>query len=215
MISEFSKRYDMASELTSQLTTIAEKDQKERSETNKVPKKHKEWKVNVAVPPKIVAPSFIRLFVIRRILSNCIVGIDKTDEEIDKEIKNVVKVINDDAIEQVLCIILHQLLNHDLKSYMKNYYNEQKQATTIEIVFNEVILNMFAKEYRRITRYVSTSNKKEDRYKCLVFNTCDLMYLIFQFLDFWNINSKLHNCSLVTTHWLYQIWDSTWLYHAY
>ena len=199
------ERGDVCAPKENHSTTIAEKDEKDekdRKRTQKTQDKD-DWTINVATPPTIVVPSFIRLFVIRRIITNYI-GIN----DHDKKIKQLVKVMEDSNTEQLSYNILHQLWKNGLKSYMKNYYNEKAQASTIEMIFNDIILKKFGKEYHNVTRYVNNNNNINNQrgYQCLLFNTNGLMNYIFEFLNFWN--GELLDCTLVNFHWLYQIWNS-------
>ena len=169
-----------------------------------------DWSVDVTAPPKLVVPSFIRLFVIRRILGNYI---DEKDEKVDigRKIYGMVKTLKDDRERRLSFNILNKLWKDGLDVYICVWYQEKQQATVIEMIFNDIILVKFGKEYEEITRYLSNSDSSDsgdgsDYNQCLVFNTNDLMYLIFQFLNFWD--DKLYNCSLVNSHWLCQIWNS-------
>ena len=166
-----------------------------------------DWSIDVEAPPKVAAPSFIRLFVIRRVFAECVFNKEKITD-IDTQLKNLIAVFTDDKIRQLSYNILYRLWN-GLKSYMRTWYNEKEQATTIEMIFTDIILTKFTKQYQIMTTYMS-NNTKEHYNQCLVFNTDNLMYLIFQFLHFWN--GELYNCTFVNTHWLYQIWNSTSLY---
>ena len=57
-----------------------------------------------------------------------------------------------------------------------------------------------------------------------MFNTDDLMCLLFQYLDYESISNRignvkelggdLVNCSLVCSHWLYQVWNPNCLHHV-
>ena len=171
-----------------------------------------DWQVFVKSPPKVVAPSFIRLFVIRRILAECLKNNQK-----NSDIKGLVSIFNDDEMRKLAYNILSRLMKgrNGLEKYMKNWYNEEEQAVLIETIFNDIILAKFPQQYQRITTYISNNgnnNFENDYYQCLVFNTNDLMYLIFQYLNFWN--NELYYCTLVHTHFLCQIWNSTSLYHV-
>ena len=170
------------------------------------------WEIELEYEPiKFVAPSFIRLFVIKRILDNWVATIDDHDnhsknskDDNNTSIKNLIDTEFTDSKMRESCYnILSRLMNgcNGLAVYMKNWYNEEQQAKIIEMIFNRIILKIFPKEYQRITSYVSDDHF----YQCMVFNTNDLMYLIFEHLDFWN--GELCNCTLVNTHWLYQIWN--------
>ena len=160
-----------------------------------------DWQISVQNPPKVVVPSFIRLFVIRRILTDHIQQ-NRTKNK-NNDVRNLATIFNDEEkkIDE---------WSQRLKKYMTKWYNEEEQAVLIETIVNDMILKKFGQEYQSVTTYVSDIVSNQDYHQCLVFNTNDLMYLIFQYLDFWN--GELYNCTLVDTHFLYQIWNSTSLY---
>ena len=205
----------------STLTTIAGKNKNEEAKTHQSLEQlvDTDWLAKITAPPKLVVPSFIRLFVIRRILGNYI---DEKAEnaDIESKIHDIVKALKDDKVRQFSYNILSRLWRNGLQSYMSFWYKEEEQATVIEMIFIDIILAKFGKQYEEITRYKSNSDDNDDDNdndndgksgdhninQCLVFNTNDLMYLIFQFLNFWG---ELYNCTLVNTHWLCQIWNST------
>ena len=149
-------------------------------------------------------PSFIRLFVIRRILMIT----HKTKEKI----RNLTIMLPDKQMQDKALDILLFLLSNGIKQYMSKFYNEEKQSNIIELIFNKIILTKFDKECEKITRYNSTCN--DDHFQSLVFNMNDLMCLIFQFLKFdKELNGDLNNCSLVNSHWLYHSWNPNSVYH--
>ena len=171
-----------------------------------------DWQISVRNPPKVVVPSFIRLFFIRRVLTDYIQQ-NRTENK-HNDIRNLVTILNDEQTQNLAYNILSRLMNghNGLEKYMKKWYNEEEQAVLIERIFNDIILEKFVQEYQSITRYVSDIVSNQDYYQCLVFNTNDLMYLIFQYLDFCDDEFEFYNCSLVDTHFLYQIWNSRSLY---
>ena len=149
-------------------------------------------------------PSFIRLFVIRRILMTA----HKTQEKM----RNLAIMLPDKKMQDSAFDILLFLLNNGFKQYMSKFYNEEKQSNVIELIFNKIILKKFDKEYEKITRYRSICN--DDHFQSLVFNMNDLMCLIFQFLKFdEKVDGDLNNCSLVNSHWLYHSWNPNSIYH--
>ena len=160
---------------------------------------------------KVIAPSFIRLFVMARVLKHCNVSID--------QIKQVVTVTHDLKQQEIAQDILTRLIEDGIKKYMQKWFNEKEQRQVIEIIFNRIILKQFEKEYQSIVNYRDKANdinsSKSQYYQTLVFNTDDLMYLIFQFVrlseDF---TDDLINCSLVNSGWLYQSWHPNSIYHV-
>ena len=173
-----------------------------------------DWKVDIDPSNHVDVPSFIRLFVIRRVLANCSIN------ELDK-IKDLVNSMEntDEKTKQTAQDILFHLLNGGIKKYMSDWFTEKdNQINVIEIIFKQIILKKFEKEYHDITSYTTNSKDKdkdnnEHEYQQLVFNLNDLMSLIFQFLKF-DYNAKkgeLNQCSLVNSYWLYQTWKIKFL----
>ena len=162
-----------------------------------------DWTIKVQPPEKVTVLSFIRLFMMARVLKHCIVSVDK--------IKQMVTTIHDLNLkqQQVAQDILTQLINNGIKKYMKKWFNEKERTQLIEVIFNRIILKQFEKEYHTIVKYKPyayamtidhdcTSTGQSEYYQSLVFNTDDLMCSIFQFilLDE-KFRGDLMNCSLV------------------
>ena len=169
------------------------------------------WNVNVAVSTNeytFDVPSFIRLFVINRILTkhpqNTIMNQEK--------LQTIVLALKDKQIHATAYKILSQLTQYGIKTYMDKCYNEKEQATTIELIFENIILIKFDNEYQQVTSY----HDKNQQYQCKVFNNNDLMRKIFRYLTFRNgLIGDLYHCSLVNTCWLYHIWNTKLLYGKY
>ena len=174
----------------------------------------------------INVPSFIRLFVIRRIIDKHIKNNKgkktETKEEIIKEMANVYK---DDKKYQSLAInIVTRLINDGIKKYIDKWYNEKIQANIIEDIFNKIILKKFGQEFNEITKYgLSNINARNDKkndnyynyYQNLLFNSRDLMNQIFQYLEWgYEFDKDLYSCSLVNSHWLYHVWNVNSVYFA-
>ena len=181
-----------------------------------------DWMINVETDEKATMPSFIRLFVIGRILKHCTVSVD--------QIKQMVTVIPD-LQQQVAQDILIRLLNDGIRKYMKKCFNEKEQTKLIEIIFNTIILKQFEKEYQAMVTYkykykynsktndnnINVDSKSQDSQYCQtsVFNTDDLMCLIFQFVRLdETFDGDLTACSLVNSHWLYQSWNPNSIYYS-
>ena len=155
-------------------------------------------------------PSFIRLFVIRRIISKYI-NYD-TDNTID------ILVNTFDYNFEIKCMafdILTRLINDGIKMYMNKWYNEKKQSDIIEIIFHKIILKQFEKDYTQLMKYRDITANNDNHYQQLLFNSNDLMSHIFQYL-IWGIkfNKDLFQCSLVNSHWLYHSWNINSVYYA-
>ena len=96
---------------------------------------------------KVTAPSFIRLFVIQRIIRN-------SKYETQAQINDLVKVFqHDKQVQPQAYQILLRLVTYGIKNYMAQWYNEGQDINTIEMIFNQIILIKFAKEYTKLITY--------------------------------------------------------------
>ena len=160
-----------------------------------------DWEIVIPTCDRIVVPNFIRLFVIRRILDKKNINSNTVDELLID--------IQDDQKKSIASNVLNGLLNDGIKIYMEKCYNEKEQRTIIEMIFDKIILKKFDKDYQNIITYVENNNNgnMNNQSKCQVFNTNDLMCLIFQFLSYGSkFDGDLIQCSLVNSHWLYHSW---------
>ena len=175
----------------------------------------------------IETPSFIRLFVMRRIISEYIKNQTASNDK-KKEIKEIMQELVNDAFKddqetQSLAVnILTRLMEDGIKDYMAKWYNEEKEAIVIEEIFNKVILEKFSQEYNKYITYKTpkveeNNNNKRNNYfyQDLVFNSRDLMSKIFQHLHFeqWFYTGDLIQCSLVNSYWLYHSWNKNSIYY--
>ena len=169
-----------------------------------------DWTVDCGETHTFPVPNFVRLFVIKRVLTKYTKTINNNcnnnnnnNNDTSLNIDNLVSSLNSNDIK-IAKDILSRLINDGIKIYMEKWYNEIEQANTIEIIFNQIILTKFEKEYSNITTYYNDNNGKSITD---VFNNSDLMCLIFQFLDndFSNhARIELFPCCFVNSHWLYQ-----------
>ena len=114
---------------------------------------------------------------------------------------------------------------------MKKWYSEDEQAKIINLIFDQIVLIKYIKQYRSVTIYNPNYNYNDNHnykenietyckdiddinyYQKLVFNTNDLMSCIFQFVEYDSFsNCDLANCSLVSSHWLYHGWNPNSIY---
>ena len=163
-------------------------------------------------------PSFPRLFLIHRVLS-----------EVKHTSNNAIEyksLISESTMDKQLLDtaqkILSRLMKHGLKKYMKKYYNEEKQSHTIEIIFNQIILKTFEKEYNNVTTYTNKNLGEEKNnttnFQTTLFNTTDIMCLILQFLVDFELDrfnkhiGNLSNCSLVCSQWFYHSFNPQSIY---
>ena len=163
--------------------------------------------------------NFIRLFVIRRIIDKYIkTSKDKKQETKEETIKELANVFKENKKNELLVIsIVTSLINDGIKEYMSKYYDEKKQANIIEDIFNKIILKKFSQEYNEMIKYGTNklNNKTNDNYfENLLFNSSDLMNQIFQYLGWGkNFDGDLFKCSLVSSHWLYLVWNVNSVYY--
>ena len=78
-----------------------------------------DWTIQVPPPEKVIVPSFIRLFVMTRILNHCNVAVD--------QIKHMVAVIKDLRQQHIAQDILTRIINDGKKKYMDKWFNEKEQ----------------------------------------------------------------------------------------
>ena len=163
----------------------------------------------------IIVPSFIRLFVIRRIIDKYIKNNKaKQDKKMKiKELSNTFK--ENKKIQSLVIDILTRLTNDGIKKYMSKWYNEKEQANIIEDIFNKIILKKFVQDYNEMNKSGINNLKTDNFYQHLVFNSSDLMTQIFQYLVWGrDFDEDLFSCSLVNSDWLYHAWDVNSVYHV-
>ena len=155
-----------------------------------------DWKMDVEPLGlyKPEAPNFTRLFILHRILKN----FAKKNEKLLSLFKNC-KLNNNHNVK--VDKIVSSLIKYGIKSYMKDHYNENDDSQTIDLIFDDIISKYFDKEYHQITKYVDKSNLSLE-YCEKVFNTNDLMCLIFQF-----VFDNIIDICLVCSQWLYYSFD--------
>ena len=157
-------------------------------------------------PLKVDAPSFIRLFVIGRIIETYL-SICNHGEKFQK-IQALANIFEDSKAQSTVMEIVTRLVQDGIKIYMNKWYNEKEQFNIIEMIFNQIILKRFAKEYHNLITY----DGKKQIHKW-IFNSSDLMCNIFHYLTFGkHFNGDLLSCSLVNSHWLYHVWNINSIY---
>ena len=173
-------------------------------------------------------PSFIRLFVINRILGTYTNYNHKNNDNSMAVIENLVSVhlVGDDTqFKPKVLDVLSRLLTdgNGIKKYMSKWYNEKEETSIIELIFNKIILKEFEKEYNQLMKCQAKnsdidtiSDHDNYYYQNLVFNTNDLMCHIFQFLQWgYNFDDDLFQCSLVNSCWLYHSWNINCVYFIF
>ena len=165
-----------------------------------------DWAPDSEQPLILKMPSFVRLFVMRRILETYSGTIDALldTSKIDKSMHETA---ND---------ILFLLRDFGISKYMKHHYKEKEQAEVIEIIFNQIILKQFAKEYQNVTTFHAQSSDNGADYENILFNATDIVCMVFQFLvdsDGKKSVNELSNCSLVCSQWLYHAFNPNSIYH--
>ena len=160
-----------------------------------------DWKLDIEPAPKVPVPSFVRLFVMRRVLLKHITCSPKDrSTKLMQLVSNAYNNHNDQEKREKIGLafgILDNLIISPFKKYLSHVFTIKK-ITPIENVYNEVILRQCGDAFDQVTRYIPHNEDNGSNImtsKVSVFNTNDLMNLIFQFDN--------ENCNLVSSHWLY------------
>ena len=202
-----------------------------------------DWTIHTQPSVKFAAPTFLCLFIINRVLRHIISESRATrsgDEEntCDDVIRSKITSSLEDAETQDA---VFAFLSSVCRQGMMNIVID---CDLIHKIFNKIILTKFGAEYSRITTYksrctISIANKNKNKnndnhynkedddeennmttkhdydYKAMVFNTNDLMSLIFHHLEYLRKRDEdLSNCSLVCTHWFYHTFNLNSIYHV-
>ena len=164
---------------------------------------HVHLKRGIGSSTKFTMPSFIRVFVINRILKK-----NKTQLN---EIRKLILHITPKLYQKQAEIFLYNLIKYGIKKYMKKYFNVNLDlhVNIIEKVFNQIVLNKFVNDYQQLITYKhNEDNNKQCHFQSKLFNMNDLMCKIFQYLEY-NFSNKLYvrydlyYCSFICSHWLY------------
>lgn len=176
--------------------------QNSNSETN-----DEDWKIDVSPCCKVKVPSFVRLFIIRRILINY------SDQV---QIYDLVSEIADTNERDIAKQILTGLLKDGIKTYMSSHwsqFDEQKQIKGIETIFNQIILPKFGQKYQDTITFSNCNSNSQTLFQTQVFNMDDIMCCIFQFVKLdEDMKGDLFNCSLVSSQWLYYVYNPNSIY---
>ena len=219
-------------------TFTSEMDSESNGNNNE--KKKDDWSSDVNVMShysyNLVVPSFVRLFVIRRIIIKYINTANKkqrSNESFVKQLLNsftnsnkkqtpnktfIVELVNNAfdnvEIKQTANFILSRLINDGIKMYMNQWYNERQQCNIIEQIFDKIILKQLEKEHNELIAYKiddnnnNNINNRKNIYQNWVFHSSDLMTEIFQYLE-WGKNFHI---DLVNSTWFYHAWNVNSVY---
>ena len=129
-------------------------------------------------------PRFIRLFVIRRVIcvSNC-------DNEtnirhlVNKHLKHHEMTVKLQAYN----ILLH-LITDGIKQYMSKWYDDNNDKCIIEMIFDQIVLIKFAKEYNTLITYNSNNNSVIFSNNCKDNNMKCQFSALFYFILFYSQN---------------------------
>ena len=109
-------------------------------------------------------------------------------------------------IHNTLSVLIND--SNGIKNYLNRWDEQDNSPRIIEMIFNKLILTKFVAEYQEIITYRNSSNI--NYYQNLVFNMKDLMCTIFEFFNYVkNWQGDLFNCSLVCSHWLYHVYNTS------
>ena len=155
-----------------------------------------------------IMSNFIRLFIIRRIVTSTITE----NRNMITKVKRLALVLQSTTFQDTALEILSRLTNDGIKVYLEKWYNEEEQSSTIQSIFNQIILTELNMQYQKV---ITMSNSDPHvKYQTMVVNTNDLMCSIFQFLEYdEDFTGDLYHCSLVNSYWLYNSWNPNCIYH--
>ena len=92
--------------------------------------------------------------------------------------------VNDKNMQMIANNIISKVSSCDIRSYLAQCNNEKQQIHVIEMIFNKVILIKFASEYQELITYNGNNEQQKQYYQNKLFNTHDLMCLVFSYLTF-------------------------------
>ena len=181
-----------------------------------------DWNINIQPSHKRQTPTFVQLFIINRVL-RCTVSKLKNntrDHTNTHAIRSLLTVFDSEKDKNATFLMITNLCEHGIKTYMNEYCNYNDTTTyIIDQIFNKLILTKFSQDYAAIITYTpiaNSCNEHSEYYRTIVFNTKDLMCLIFQFYQYYNkdlkITQDIYNASLVCSHWLYYAFDPNSFY---
>ena len=150
----------------------------------------------IRLDTKSMVPNFVRLFVLNRIL------VFKPGI-VENMLTQVNKTITNKKHQMIICSIINFLYKNGIKSFMNEYYNEIEQSLIIDIIFDKIILKLFDFAFQKKIIYYSSN---ESKHISNVFNTTDLICLIFQFV--YQTFNDCQNTSLVCSYWMYYSFDT-------
>ena len=125
---------------------------------------------------RLLVPSFIRLFVINRIICHCTDNNYQTEAQLRELINQSLIDDNDKAVARN---VLFRLKEDGILKYMEEHYHEKQESVVIEIIFNKIILSKFETEYNKLMTFDSINY-----FENLVFNSSDIMSKILQCLEY-------------------------------
>ena len=102
----------------------------------------------------VPVPSFIRLFMMRRIVSQYID--DNKAKHVDIKVTDIIKDLVHNCFkgDEKACSsafnIVTRLINDGIKQFMSKWYKEEEEANFIEILFNKIITNNFSAQYHQL-----------------------------------------------------------------
>ena len=145
---------------------------------------------------RLAVPSFVRVFVINRIIFGTFGKLINIENLVNQQMKNEKASTKSHALT-----ILSLLKQCGIKQYMKQFYFDTRDSIIIEMIFNKIILNKYGKEYNLLITYNNcndNNNHSNGKYKNILFNSNDLMSHIFEYLE-WvrNFNQDLFHCRYI------------------
>lgn len=129
-------------------------------------------------------------------------------------------VFDDSKDQDAAFLVLSRLAQHGIKNYAIKFCDHTETSVDIvDKIFDKIIFKKLNHDYANTTTYVNhNTNTNDTDYKSKVFNTTDLICLIFLFSQCHNNDSNsfidLYNKSLVCSHWLYHAFNPNTMYHV-
>ena len=142
----------------------------------------------------LIVASFVRLFVISRIIFKCIN--DSNEKQLSNEsmIKQLVNIYDTLKIHPNTTVILTRLINNGIKIYMNKWHNKRQQCYVIEEILNKILLKQCEKEYYQLIMLITYQT--DNIYPDLVFNSS----AIFEYFD-----KDLLSCSVFHDDCFYHV----------
>lgn len=214
-----------------------------KTSNRKVNKHHGNREIDGMPRKKVNVPIFIQLFIIRRIVAELYFCKDivindlmvemKSKNNHEKEMAEQIldKLLTDDIKlymsewynEKQQMKVIEMTFVQIIKKFGNEYRNMMRYSPYLDEddvdAYDEKSDEIDCKQKSINDNYNNikddVANNKKYFYQTILFNMNDVMSLIFEFLTFDAIyEGDLYNCSLVDSHWLYQVYNPNSIYYV-